>query len=157
MRKTTGRSTQSVIGTSMVEPDVERIMRWPHTNLSTDGALAGPHPRGFGAFPRFLGRYVRERKVLSWPQAVRKLSGLAADAFGLTDHGYLLLGKRANVVLFDPEQVQDQATFQDPMQFPVGLPHVIVGGRLVVRDGALTDERPGRVVRGQRKSRSHRA
>ena len=71
----------------MVEPDVEAIMRWPHTNLSTDGALDGPHPRGFGAFPRFLGGYVRERKVLPLEEAVRRMTSLAAEHVGIRDRG----------------------------------------------------------------------
>ncbi len=83
MRVKTGHSTQSVIGTSMVEPDVERIMRWPHSNLSTDGSLDGPHPRGFGAFPRFLGVYVRERKVMSLEEAVHRMTSLAAEHMGI--------------------------------------------------------------------------
>src|SRR4030095_2621312 len=96
MRKSTGRSTQSVIGTSMVEPDVERIMQWPHSNLSTDGELNGAHPRGFVAFPRYLGRYVRERKVIPLEEAVRRMTSLAASHMGITDRGRINAGMFAD-------------------------------------------------------------
>lgn len=147
MRKTTGRSTQSVIGTSMVEPDVERIMRWPHTNLSTDGALAGPHPRGYGAFPRFLGVYVRERKVLSLEEAVRRMTSLAAEHMGIRDRGRIAPGMFADLVLFDPATVIDRATPQQPHLTPVGITRVWVNGQQVFANGTTTGARPGRTIR----------
>jgi N-acyl-D-aspartate/D-glutamate deacylase len=78
--------------------------------------------------------------------AVRKLSGLAADAFRFDDHGYLAAGKRANVVLFDPAGVRDTATFEEPMQYPEGIPYVVVGGELAVEDGQVTGKRAGKVL-----------
>jgi N-acyl-D-amino-acid deacylase len=147
MRKATGRSTQSVIGTSMVEADVERIMRWPHTNLSTDGALTGPHPRGFGAFPRFLGIYVRERKVMSLEEAVRRMTSLAAEHVGLRDRGRIAPGMFADLVLFDPATVIDRATPREPHRPSVGIERVWVNGLEVFADGSPTTARPGRVLR----------
>jgi N-acyl-D-amino-acid deacylase len=147
MRKATGRSTQSVIGTSMVEADVERIMRWPHTNLSTDGALNGPHPRGFGAFPRFLGRYVRERKVMSLEEAVRRMTSLAAEHVGIRDRGRIAPGMFADLVLFDPATVIDRATPREPHVTSVGIERVWVNGVDVLRNGTTTGARPGRVLR----------
>jgi len=147
MRKTTGRSTQSVIGTSMVEPDVEAIMRWPHTNLSTDGALAGPHPRGYGAFPRFLGRYVRERKVMPLEEAVRRMTSLAAAHVGIRDRGRIAPGMFADLVLFDPATVIDRATPQQPHLTSVGIARVWVNGQEVFANGATTNARPGRPIR----------
>ena len=147
MRKTTGRSTQSVIGTSMVEPDVERIMRWPHTNLSTDGALAGPHPRGYGAFPRFLGVYVRERKVMALEEAVRRMTSLAAAHMGIRDRGRIAPGMFADLVLFDPATVADRATPQQPHLTSVGIARVWVNGQEVFANGTTTGARPGRTIR----------
>jgi N-acyl-D-amino-acid deacylase len=146
MRKTTGRSAQSVIGTSMVEADVERIMRWPHTNLSTDGALAGPHPRGYGAFPRYLGVYVRERKALSLEEAVRRMTSLAAEHVGIRDRGRVAPGMFADLVLFDPTTVIDRATPQQPHLTSVGITRVWVNGQEVYANGATTGIRSGRPI-----------
>ena len=147
MRKTTGRSTQSVIGTSMVEPDVERIMRWPHSNLSTDGSLNGPHPRGFGAFPRFLGVYIRERKVLPLEEAVHRMTSLAAEHMGIRDRGSLTPGMFADLVLFDPATVIDRATPQEPHLTSVGIERVWVNGAEVFAGTTTTAARPGKVIR----------
>jgi N-acyl-D-amino-acid deacylase len=147
MRKTTGRSTQSVIGTSMVEPDVERIMRWPHTNLGTDGALNGPHPRGYGAFPRFLGVYVRERKVMSLEEAVRRMTSLAADHLGIQGRGRIAPGMFADLVLFDTATVIDRATPQQPHLPSEGISRVWVNGVEVFAVGKPTGARPGRAIK----------
>jgi N-acyl-D-amino-acid deacylase len=146
MRKTTGRSTQSVIGTSMVEPDVERIMRWPHSNLSTDGSLNGPHPRGFGAFPRFLGVYVRERKVLPLEEAVHRMTSLAAEHMGIRDRGRITPGMYADLVLFDPATVIDRATPQEPHLTSVGIERVWVNGAEVFAGAKISGARPGKVI-----------
>ena len=147
MRRTTGRSTQSVIGTSMVEADVERIMRWPHTNLGTDGALAGPHPRGYGAFPRFLGVYVRDRKVMSLEEAVRRMTSLAAEHMGVEGRGRIAPGMFADLVLFDPAAVIDRASPQQPHLTSVGIARVWVNGVEVFADGQTTGARPGRPIK----------
>jgi N-acyl-D-amino-acid deacylase len=138
----------AMVSFSQSEEVVERFMQLPYVNACTDGLMGGrPHPRAYGTYPRILGKYVREGNTLSLEAAVRKMSGLAADSFGFKDHGYLQAGKRANVVLFDPAVVTDTATFEQPIQFPKGISHVLVGGRLVVRDGEMTGQRPGIVVR----------
>ena len=147
MRKRTGHSTESVIGTSMVEPDVEVIMKWPHTNLSTDGSLDGPHPRGYGAFPRFLGRYVRERKVMSLEEAVHRMTSLAAEHMGIKDRGRITPGMFADLVLFDPATVIDRATPQEPHLTSVGIERVWVNGAEVLAGGKTTGAKPGRVIR----------
>ena len=147
MRVKTGRSTQSVIGTSMVEPDVERILRWPHSNLSTDGSLDGPHPRGFGAFPRFLGVYVRERKVMSLEEAVHRMTALAAEHMGIRDRGRLTPGMYADLVLFDPSKVIDRATPQQPHLASVGIERVWVNGGEVYADSKTTAARPGMIIK----------
>jgi len=147
MRKRTGHSSESVIGTSMVEPDVELIMKWPYTNLSTDGSLDGPHPRGYGAFPRFLGRYVRERKVMSLEEAVHRMTSLAAEHMGIKDRGGITPGMFADLVLFDPATVIDRATPQQPHLTSVGIERVWVNGTEVFAAGKPTGARPGRVIR----------
>ena len=147
MRKRTGHSTESVIGTSMVEPDVELIMKWPYTNLSTDGSLDGPHPRGYGAFPRFLGRYVRERKVMSLEEAVHRMTSLAAEHMGIKDRGRITPTMFADLVLFDPATVVDRATPEEPHLTSVGIARVWVNGTEVFADGKTTGAKPGRVIR----------
>jgi N-acyl-D-amino-acid deacylase len=147
MREKVGHSTQSVIGTSMVESDVERIMRWPHTNLSTDGSLDGPHPRGYGAFPRFLGVYVRDRKVMPLEEAVHRMTRLAAEHMGIRDRGRLTPGAYADLVLFDPATVGDRATPREPHLTSVGIARVWVNGVEVYADRKATGATPGKVIR----------
>jgi N-acyl-D-amino-acid deacylase len=138
----------AMVSFSQSEDVEERLMKLPYVNACTDGLLGGrPHPRAFGSYPRILGRFVREKKTLPLEEAIRKLSGLAADSFGFSGHGYLKVGARANVVLFDPATVQDTATFEQPLQFPKGLPHVMVGGQWAVRDGLPTGSRRGGALR----------
>lgn len=138
---------ESVIGTSMTEGDIARLMRWPHANFCTDGELDGRHPRGFGSFPRILGRYVREQGVLTLEEAVRRASALAADHVGLTDRGRLARGQAADLVLFDPQSVIDRATPQDPQEVSAGIITVWVNGESVFQDGQATGRRPGRALR----------
>jgi N-acyl-D-amino-acid deacylase len=136
-----------VIGTSMKEADVERLMTWPHLNFCTDGSLVGRHPRGSGSFPRILGHYVRERRILTLPEAVRKLSGLAASHLGIRDRGRIAPGLQADLVLFDPKTVTDRATLEDPAAVARGIRAVWVNGTVVFREGSATGALPGRVIR----------
>jgi N-acyl-D-amino-acid deacylase len=137
----------AMVSFSQDEEVVERFLALPFVNACTDGLLGGrPHPRAYGTYPRILGRYVRERKVLGLEEAVRKLTAQAADALGFPGHGRLEVGRRANLVVLDPEAVQDRATFEEPMQYPVGIRDVLVGGVPVVRGAAVTGLRPGTVV-----------
>lgn len=147
MRKETGRGGESVIGTSMQEPDVERLLGWRWMNFCTDGYLEGPHPRGFGSFPRILGRYARGRKVMTMEEAVRRASALAAANMGITDRGLIRPGLRADLVLFDPKTVIDRATPSEPHALSAGIHRVWVNGVLVFADGQATGERPGRALR----------
>lgn len=143
----TDRQTELVIGTSMDERDVERLLLWPQASFCTDGALVDRHPRGAGAFPRILGRYVRERGVLSWEEAIRKATSLAAEHAGIRDRGRIVPGAFADLVLFDPATVLDTATPERPGERARGIHAVWVNGRLVYRAGGTTGERPGRVLR----------
>jgi N-acyl-D-amino-acid deacylase len=137
----------AMVSFSQDEGVMERFLAQPFVNICTDGLLGGrPHPRAYGTYPRILGRYVREKKLLTLEEAVRKMTSQAASAFGLADVGLLQEGFRANLVVFDPGKVADKATFEDPMQFPVGIRDVLVGGEFVVRSGRPTGRRPGKVV-----------
>jgi N-acyl-D-amino-acid deacylase len=138
-----------MVSHSQDESVVERFLGLPYVNVCTDGLLGGrPHPRAYGTYPRLLGRYVRERHVLSIEEAVRKMTSQAAAAFGLHDVGTVAAGMRANLVAFDPRTVCDTATYEEPVSYPVGIEHVLVGGELVVTRGeSLEAVRPGRVVR----------
>jgi N-acyl-D-amino-acid deacylase len=138
-----------MVSHSQDEAVVERFLALPYVNVCTDALLGGrPHPRAYGTYPRLLGRYVRERKALSLEEAVRKMTLQAARAFGFADIGTVAIGMRANLVAFDPLTVQDTATFRDPVSFPVGIEHVVVGGRHVVARGEPRPElASGRVMR----------
>ncbi len=139
-------SSESVVATSMSEGDIATLYRWPHTNVSSDGALDGAHPRGYGAFPRVLARYVREQKVLTLEDAVRRMTSLAAAHVGLTRRGTIAPGAFADLVLFDPATVTDNATPAAPHQVSTGVEGVWVNGRAVWRAGKTTGAHPGRVI-----------
>jgi len=142
----------------MDEKDVQTALRDPLVSIDTDsGARAedGPlaasksHPRGWGTFARILGHYVREEKLLTLEEAVRKMTSQPAARVGLLDRGILRPGMAADVTVFDPATVRDVATFEDPNHYAIGVKHVFVNGQAVVKDGAITDARPGRPLRGQ--------
>lgn len=147
LRRQGKEGVESVIGTSMIESDLEKLLAWPHTNLCTDGELDGRHPRGFGSYPRVLGRYVRERRVLPLQEAVRRMTSLAADHTGLVDRGRLAPGAYADLVLFDPEKVIDRATTSDPHALSTGIERVWVNGQTVFAEGKASGLKPGRVLR----------
>ena len=136
-----------IVATSMDEKDVERLMQWPFSNICSDGTLSGGHPRGFGAFPRVLGRYVRERKGLTLEEAIRKMTSLSAANVGLTDRGAIATGMKADLVLFDPATIIDRATTADSRATSVGVEIVWVNGEVVFEKGRTTGARPGRVLR----------
>lgn len=139
--------SESVVATSMADADVAKLLAWAHTNVCSDGTLEGAHPRGFGAFPRVLGRLVREQKVMSLETAVAKMSGLAAAHTGLRRRGTIAPGQYADLVLFDPATVIDRATPAEPRLVSTGIERVWVNGREVWRGGRTTAARPGRVIR----------
>jgi N-acyl-D-amino-acid deacylase len=133
----------------MDEADVQRIMAYPHSMIGSDGLPHDehPHPRLWGTFPRVLGRYVRELKVLTLDDAVHRMTGLAATQFRLVDRGVLRPGAFADIVMFDAATVADRATFEAPKSPAAGIDLVAVNGEIVYRDGQLTGVRPGRVLR----------
>lgn len=137
-----------MISFSQSEEVVRKIMREPYVNVCTDGLLGGkPHPRAYGTYPRILGRYVREQNLLTLEEAVRKMSGLAAETFQLHRYGRVEAGAQANLVVFDPRRVIDRATFEDSKQYPEGIEHVIVEGGLTVRYGMQLELGNGRAVK----------
>jgi dihydroorotase/N-acyl-D-amino-acid deacylase len=143
----------------MSDADVELAMKQPWVGIGSDGRAVTPemtfegrpHPRFYGTFPRVLGVYVREKHVLTLPDAVRKMTSLPATITGLTDRGLLRPGMAADITLFDPQTVIDKATFENPMQYPVGIPYVIVNGTVVIDQGQHTGAKPGRVLYGRGK------
>ncbi|HKS94915.1 MAG TPA: D-aminoacylase [Terriglobia bacterium] len=145
---------------SMSDADVELAMKQPWVGIGSDGVAVNPnmtfagrpHPRFYGTFPRVLGVYVREKHVLTLPDAVRKMTALAAQITGLTDRGLLRPGMAADITIFDPRTVRDRATFENPMQYPVGIPYVIVNGVVVIDRGEHTGAKPGHVLYGRGKA-----
>ncbi|MEM1249004.1 MAG: D-aminoacylase [Acidobacteriota bacterium] len=140
---------ESILGTSMSTEDIEALLRWPHTNLCTDGGLRDRHPRGIASYPRVFGRYVRERGVLSLEEAVHKSTLLAARHVGIEGRGQLVAGDAADLVLFDPDLILDLATPLDPWQLSAGIVGVWVNGTRVFDEGESTGARPGQVLRRQ--------
>ncbi len=139
----------------MCEEDVERVMRHPRVCIGSDsiakcrhGPLGQgkPHPRAYGAFPRVLGHYSRERGVLTLEEAVHKMTGLPAALLGLSDRGLLREGMAADITLFDPDRVSDRATYQDPRRPAEGIETVLVNGQAVLDQGRITGVLPGRVL-----------
>ncbi len=136
-----------IIGTSMDEADLTRFAAHALTFICSDGGLSGRHPRGYGAFPRVLARYVREQKALDLSRAINKMTGGPAAYLGLGTRGVLAPRHKADIVIFDPAVIQDRGTKSDPAQPPVGVHYVIVNGEIVLDQGTITDARPGRAVR----------
>ena len=137
----------SMASFSMSEEDVRTVMQSPLQMFCTDGIVLGkPHPRAYGSFPRVLGRYVGEG-VVSLEEAVRKMTSLPAQTFGLHDRGLLRPGMCADITIFDPDTVIDKATYRDPIQFPEGIEYVIVNGVVTVDRGEHTGACGGRILR----------
>jgi dihydroorotase/N-acyl-D-amino-acid deacylase len=151
------RAESACIVSIMNEDDVRTAMRHPLVSFDTDsGAQAeeGPlsesksHPRAWGTFTRVLGRYVRDEKVLTLEDAVRKMTSQAAIRVGITDRGIIRPGMFADITIFDPTTVKDEATFENPKHYSTGIRHVLVNGRAIITDGKITAERPGRPLFG---------
>ena len=138
---------------SMNEDQKRQALRAPFVAIETDSPPANPattassHPRAFGAFPRVLAKYVREERVLDLEDAIRRMTSLPASRIGLRDRGTIAVGMAADLVVFDPQQIQDRATFTAPLEYATGVDYLVVNGKLVIDDGKLTTERPGRVLR----------
>ena len=138
-----------MINFGLSEEDVVEIMTSPTVSIITDGLLGGkmPHPRTYGTCPRILGRYVREQQVMSWEEAVRKMTSLPARKLRLKKKGLIAEQYDADIVIFDPETVVDTSTYEYPRTFPDGIDWVIVNGVVVVKNGVHTGARPGKTIR----------
>jgi N-acyl-D-amino-acid deacylase len=133
---------------SMLEEDVRRILTNERVCVASDGLFGGrPHPRVYGTYPRVLGHYVREENLLTVEEAVRKMTSLPARIMGLESKGLVREGMDADLVVFEPEIVGTDADFDDPLQYPRGIEHVLVNGEFVVRDETMTDSMPGTAIR----------
>jgi hypothetical protein len=133
-----------------VEDDLIKILQHPTTSIACDcgAATAGraTHPRYYGTFPRVLGRYTRDTKALTWPDAIRKMTLLPAATIGMVDRGAIAAGMAADITVFDPATVIDHATFEEPTLPSSGIRHVLVNGTLALRDGKVTGARGGRAL-----------
>jgi N-acyl-D-amino-acid deacylase len=144
----------------MSEEDVRTALQTPWVSIGSDGTAVRPdgilgkgkpHPRWYGTFPRVLGKYVREEKVLALEEAVKKMTSLNAAKLGIEDRGLLKAGKKADITIFSAERVIDKATFENPHQYPEGIEYVIVNGALVIEKGQHLGSKPGRVLYGKGK------
>lgn len=141
----------------MHERDVQYILGQPFTMIASDAGVLEPgqgvpHPRGYGNNARVLSRYVREQRLLSLEEAIRKMTSLPAQVFGFWDRGVIRPGMAADLVIFDPEQIVDRATFENPHQYAEGVRHVLVNGVPVISEGQHTGARPGRILYGPGRS-----
>ena len=137
---------------SMGDKDVERILRYSNTAIASDGGIREfgtgmPHPRSYGTNARVLAEFVRQRNVITLEDAIRRMTSLPARTFAFTDRGLVRVGMAADLVVFDPDKVQDKATYQQPHQYTEGFDFVLVNGKLEVEGGKMTDARGGRVLR----------
>ena len=153
LQKAEGRV--SMIQFSMSEDNLREVLRQPWVMIGSDGSSLAPygvmgegkrHPRSYGTFVRVLGKYVRQEGLLGWEEAVRKMAALPAQKLGLADRGLLEVGRKADIVLFNPDTVTDRATFTEPYQYPTGIEYVLVNGQVVIGQGEHTGALPGQVL-----------
>jgi N-acyl-D-amino-acid deacylase len=151
------RSSVRAVFFMMSEENIKKQLRLPWVSFASDGESMAPegvflrsatHPRSYGNFARLLGKYVREDKVISLAEAVRRVSGLPATNLGLDGRGFLKQGMYADLVIFDPGAVSDRATYENPHRYSVGVRHVFVNGVQVLKDGEHTGATPGRALWG---------
>jgi len=140
----------------MKEENLQRILAHPLVSIGSDGSAVAPygilnkgkpHPRYYGTFPRVLGKYVREEKIMTLPEAIRKMTSVPADKFGFSGRGRISEGYFADLVIFDPGRVIDRATFEDPHQYPEGIEYVVVNGQVAVEGGETTGALAGRILK----------
>ena len=132
------------------EEPIKAIIRHPLGGYATDAVDIGrgkPHPAAYGMYPRLLGRYVREEKLVTLEDAIRRMTSFPANRLGIKDRGIIAEGYFADLVLFDPDRIRDRSTYENPRQFPEGIHHVIVNGQLILENGEIRKIRPGKVLR----------
>jgi N-acyl-D-aspartate/D-glutamate deacylase len=153
-----GRGRVMAIYHMMSEPDIETALRFPWVSIGSDAGaalepgsadvLGLPHPRSYGTFPRVISRYVKQRGILSLPEAIRMMTSWPATRMRLDDRGVIRRGVWADVVIFDLDRIQDRATYDEPVLYPEGIDYVLVNGTIVIDNGRHTGARPGRVLYG---------
>ena len=145
-----------MVGFGMNEKEIETILSHPRVMIASDAGAHAPyppmnksiaHPRAYGTFPRAIAKYVKERKICSLEEMVRKMTGLPAEKFRLKDRGLIQENKAADIVIFDYDKIKDKAEFTDSMQYPEGINFVIVNGKVVIENGEHTGELPGKIIR----------
>ncbi|MBA7520961.1 D-aminoacylase [subsurface metagenome] len=139
----------------MDEEDLKTVLSNPLSTIISDSWVISPngggkpHPRGYGSFPRILGKYVREEKLLTLEESIKKMTSLPANKIGLKDRGILKEGYCADITIFNKDEIKDKATFENPHQYPEGVYHVIVNGQLAVNNGEITGLKPGKILKRQ--------
>jgi N-acyl-D-amino-acid deacylase len=146
---------------TMSEENLKKIISHPLVGIGSDGAALAPygslsegkpHPRSYGTFPRALGKYVRDEKILSFADMLKKFTSEPAKKFGFAGRGMLKPGYFADVVVLDRKRIADRATFKDPHQYPVGIQHVLVNGQPVIHNTEHTGQLPGKILKHQKRS-----
>lgn len=138
---------ENIMATSMSEDDIKKMMQWPHTNICSDGSSNGTHPRGYGAFTRVLGKYVRNEKTISLKEAIYKMTGLAAHHMGMSKRGLIKNGYYADLVIFNPETAEDKATVDMPHALSEGINAVYINGVIVFENKKTTGTYPGKIIK----------
>ncbi len=146
------RGLTGVVVHSMSEDDVSEAVEHPLVAIGSDGSVrkpgeGAPHPRNYGSFPRVIAKYVRELKILSLPEAIRKMTSLPARKIGLFDRGLIRPGFKADLTIFNYYMIRDKATYENPHEYSIGVEHLLVNGKFVIRDGKHTQAKPGRLLR----------
>jgi N-acyl-D-amino-acid deacylase len=142
---------EGILATSMNEGDIKNLMSWPQANICSDGSSSGGHPRGYGAFTRVLGHYARQEKIFTLQEAIHKMTGLSAEHMGIKRRGLIKKGYCADLVLFDPAKVSDEATVVEPHKISSGIEIVWVNGKQVFKGGKTTGVYPGAIIKRNNK------
>jgi len=142
---------EGILATSMNERDIKKLMSWPQANICSDGSSFGGHPRGYGAFTKVLGHYARQEKIFTLQEAIHKMTGLSAEHMGINGRGVIKKGYCADLVLFDPAKVSDEATVAEPHKISEGIEIVWVNGKQVFKNGKTTGVYPGGIIKRNNK------
>ena len=137
---------ESIIGKSMDEKDVIALLNWEYSNVTTDGGLDCSHPRGCGSFTKVIDDYIGDKALGSIERVIHKMTGLTAKNLGIQDRGEIKVDSYADLILFDPDRIQDNATFEQPNRLSDGIHSVWVNGKQVLADGVLTEHLPGKII-----------
>ena len=134
---TFSQTIEAITAKSMDDQDINRFMKWPYTNICSDG-IGGGHPRGYGTYPRFLGKYIRKEQLMDLETAIHKMTQLAAEHVGIKNRGVIAVGNYADLVLFNPDTVIDNATFENSKALSTGIETVWLNGQVIYKDKKST-------------------